>query len=690
MLVRANFSLVLVLLLGFVSIALSQDVDRINQIKRELAEAEESVDRFSLLGDLAFEYRFAYPDSTIFYSLQAEELGRKLKLGLGMARPLNFRGVAYNYKGERLAAYETFVKAIEVAEGQRDSLQIAHAKNNIGRVFFDQGLISRSYEYFAEAIPLFESLHDSTGMAYGYQSMANLYRTQKDFVKAEDYFKKALEIRLKLGRTRDIMAAWTYLGRFYNEAGEYEKATLCLLKADSGYMVTNDKINMAETRIFLAENYIENNQIEEAEKVFQKGYDVIIKSNVIRFQPRLFITLGKIEFLKGGYSKAREHFLKGLATSRAIKDLALQMEAHLYLSKVASKLSSTAEQMSNYNQYLILKDSLKDLDVARQVERLQFELQIEKKDQENKLLKANDERNNAIIKQQRYQNIALFIALLSLLVLGILVWRNSRKRALANTILARQNTEIEKQRVEILQQNEELGGHNQKLSELNHEKDTLMSIVAHDLKAPLNRIRGLVEVIRLEGGLDEEKNKLLKMIESSTQSGLDLITDLLDVHEIEENRNVRNAPIDMQEFLRNRLDTFRSVAIAKGMDIQFGENSLKQVRSDIEYLNRIFDNLISNAIKFSPKGSVITLSSGLENGTAWVSVKDQGPGFQDYDKKLVYQKFKRLSARPTGGESSNGLGLAIVKTLVDRMQGEIILNSTPGKGSEFIVKFPAA
>lgn len=688
MLVRANFNLVLVLLLGFVFTAWSQDLERINKIKKDLAEAGESEDRFTLLGDLAFEYRFAYPDSTIYYSIKAEELGSKLKLGLGLARPLNFRGVAYNYKGDRLKAYETYAQAMVVAEAQRDTLQLAHAKNNIGRVFFDQGLLSRSYEYFSEAIPLFESLDDSTGMAYGYQSLASLYRTQKDFVKAEEYFKKALVIRLKLGRTRDIMAAWTYLGRSYNEVGDYEKATECLLKADSGYAVTNDKINMAETRIFLAENYIEDNKIEEAEKVFQKGYDVIIKSNVIRFQPRLFITLGKIEFLKSRYSKAREHFQKGLATARTIEDLALQMEAHFYLSKVASKLSIPAEQISNYNQYLILKDSLKDLDVARQVERLQFELQIEKKDQENKLLKVNDERNNAIIKQQRYQNIALFIAVLSLLILGALVWRNSRKRALANTILARQNAEIEKQRVEILQQNEELGGQNQKLSELNHEKDTLMSIVAHDLKAPLNRIRGLVEVIRLEGGLDGEKGKLLKMIESSTQSGLDLITDLLDVHEIEENRNVRNAPIDMQEFLRSRLDTFRSVAIAKGMDIQFGENSLKQVRSDIEYLNRIFDNLISNAIKFSPKGSVITLSSGLKDGTAWVSVKDQGPGFQDFDKKLVYQKFKRLSARPTGGESSNGLGLAIVKTLIDRMQGEIILNSTPGRGSEFIVQFP--
>lgn len=680
--------LLIMLLAGLVLRAGAQDYERINRLKQELKGIDEGVEKFQLLGDLAFEYRFAHPDSTIYFCLQAEALGTKLNLNLGMARPHNFIGVAYNYKGDRLAAYEAYAKALEIATLQKDTLQIAHAKNNTGRVFFDQGLLSRSYDYFLDAIPLFESLLDSTGMAYGYQSLANLYRTQKDYAKAEEYFQKALVIRLKLGNTRDIMSAWVYMGRLYNESGKHDKATQCYLKADSGYSATHDEINLAETRIFLAENFIESDQVADAEKVFQQGYDVIIKSSVLRFRPRLLITLGKIEFLKNNYTKAKEHFNAGLETARAIKDLALQMEAHLYLSKVAGKQAKPSEQLSNYNQYLILKDSLKDLDVARQVERLQFELQIEKKDQENRLLKVNEERNNAIIKQQRYQNIALFIAAFSLLIIGIVAWRNSRRREVANTVLAEQNAEIEKQRVEILMQNVEFVSQNQKLSELNHEKDTLMSIVAHDLKSPLNRIRGLVEVIRLDGNLNDEKLKLLKMIESSTQSGLDLITDLLDVHEIEENRNVLKGSVDMTTFLRNRLDAFRSVAIAKGIDIKLQETTLGTIQSDIEYLNRIFDNLISNAIKFSPKGSVIHIDSGLEGDSAWVSVKDQGPGFQDFDKKLLYQKFKRLSARPTGGESSNGLGLAIVKTLVDRLQGEIVLNSGSGKGSEFIVKFP--
>ncbi len=685
---NALIYLMLILWVGFTTQSWSQNYERINKIKSTLTHFGEDQTRFTLLSDLAFEYRFAYPDSTIYFCKQAIALGKKLQLGLGLARPINFIGVAYNYKGDRLAAYQAYSQALEVAKQQIDTLQMAHAMNNIGRVFFDQGLLSRSYDYFLDAIPLFEALPDSTGMAYGYQSLANLYRTQHDYSKAEEFFQKALAIRLKLKNTRDIMSAWVYLGGMYNESGNYAKATSCFIKADSGYALTNDEINRAETQIFLAENYIEHNKIVEAEKVFHQGYDVIRKSKVLRFQPRLLLTFGKIEFLKGNYKKANEHFEQALDVSKQIKELSLQMDAHLYLSKVAGKLARTSEELSNYNLYLILKDSLKDLDVARQVERLQFELKIEKKDQENKLLKTTQERNNAIIIQQRYQNITLAVVAFSLFVVGTLIWVNSRKRQEANERLAKQNGEIENQRVEIMKQNEVLGKQNQQLSDLNYEKDTLMSIVAHDLKSPLHRIRGLVEVIRLEGGLDGEKAKLLKMIKDLTQAGIDLITDLLDVHEIEENRNVSVATIDMQPFLQNRIDTFRSMAIAKGIDIKFHQSELGEIHSDKEYLNRIFDNLFSNAIKFSSHGSVIQIHSGIENEHAWISVRDQGPGFQEFDKKLLYQKFKRLSARPTGGESSNGLGLAIVKTLVDRLKGEIILNSQPGKGSEFIVKFP--
>jgi len=93
-------------------------------------------------------------------------------------------------------------------------------------------------------------------------------------------------------------------------------------------------------------------------------------------------------------------------------------------------------------------------------------------------------------------------------------------------------------------------------------------------------------------------------------------------------------------------------------------------------------------LKFSPRNSVIKFDTEWKVGCIYLSVKDQGPGFSESDTALLYQKFRKLSARPTAGESSHGLGLAIVKTLVDRLKGTIEL-TTSAKGSTFLVRIPA-
>src|SRR5690606_19109864 len=107
-----------------------------------------------------------------------------------------------------------------------------------------------------------------------------------------------------------------------------------------------------------------------------------------------------------------------------------------------------------------------------------------------------------------------------------------------------------------------------------------------------------------------------------------------------------------------------------------------------DYLGRIIDNLVSNAIKFSDNNSVVSVTADIQGGKFQIRVKDNGPGFSEEDKRKHFQKVTKLSARPTGGESSNGLGLAIVKTLVDRLDGEIELHSQLRQGSEFVISFP--
>jgi signal transduction histidine kinase len=94
-------------------------------------------------------------------------------------------------------------------------------------------------------------------------------------------------------------------------------------------------------------------------------------------------------------------------------------------------------------------------------------------------------------------------------------------------------------------------------------------------------------------------------------------------------------------------------------------------------------------LKFSPKETIVTIKAITKENQVFISIVDQGPGLNEIDRVHLFKKFKRLTAKPTGGESSTGLGLSIVKTLVDRLNGKILVDSIEGKGSTFTVVFPA-
>ncbi len=134
--------------------ASAQNLQLIDSLKQLVAVAKDQR-KFELLNDLAWEYRWAYPDSTIFYAKQASLLGAQLNLGKSMAEPINFMGVALNYKGDRIGAFEHYEEALRISTMQQDSVQIAHSNNNIGRLFFAHGLLSRSYSSFVMAFVIF-------------------------------------------------------------------------------------------------------------------------------------------------------------------------------------------------------------------------------------------------------------------------------------------------------------------------------------------------------------------------------------------------------------------------------------------------------------------------------------------------------------------------------------------------------
>ncbi|HNC30836.1 MAG TPA: tetratricopeptide repeat protein, partial [Cyclobacteriaceae bacterium] len=242
-----------------------------DSLKAELREAT-GERKFTLLNDLGFEYRLATPDSTIYYCKQAYELGKSLKLKKYLAKPLSFIGLASAYKGDYKTSFDFHQEAIRVATEQEDSIQLGYCYNNFGRLFFEQGDLTRAYNNFIKANETFEQTNDDIGKAYVARSLSNLFRSQGDYVKALNMSRHAFKIREKIGDTRLLISALTELGLVYGEVEQKDSANICFRRADALAYGIHDVISLAELKIGWAEFLSSHGDINEADTLAHNAY----------------------------------------------------------------------------------------------------------------------------------------------------------------------------------------------------------------------------------------------------------------------------------------------------------------------------------------------------------------------------------------------------------------------------------
>ncbi|MEJ0055251.1 MAG: tetratricopeptide repeat protein [Bacteroidota bacterium] len=259
-----------IILTGLLSIlsisAFCQNLKLLDSLKRSLRSATPEK-QFDLLNTIGFEYRYSYPDSTIFYCTRAYELGKKLKVTKTLARPLSFIGLAKANQGDYKTALGYQYRSVDVAIEQHDTIQLAHAYNNAGRVFYDEGDLIRAYTNFLKSKELFEKTHDKSGLAYVYRSLATLFRSKKDFTKALANSERALALRKELGDPRAITSAYMELGLVYEEMDSTPLALRQFVSADSIAVSVNDEITKAELKIGIGEILFIENRIGEAEQM---------------------------------------------------------------------------------------------------------------------------------------------------------------------------------------------------------------------------------------------------------------------------------------------------------------------------------------------------------------------------------------------------------------------------------------
>lgn len=280
----------------------------------------------------------------------------------------------------------------------------------------------------------------------------------------------------------------------------------------------------------------------------------------------------------------------------------------------------------------------------------------------------------AIINRGFRQAIGLFLVVVAILLAGgWLMTRAQRRwaRAEERALLA-----------------ETLEKKNRALKELNRRMDEFVAVVSHDIKTPLGVIAGFTKLIRSDPDgkkFERETTTMLRSTNRLTQ----LVNDILDVSRLEAGKiKLAYDPIVVDDLINESVMTMEFIAKEKDETISTDLGARTAMEADSSKLLQVFNNLLANAIKFTPRGGKIDVTKRVENGNVIIQVSDTGPGIPKDERATVFDKFEQVKHLHQGVEPGSGLGLTICKSLIELHGGAIGVTGAPGEGSTFKVTLP--
>lgn len=314
------------------------------------------------------------------------------------------------------------------------------------------------------------------------------------------------------------------------------------------------------------------------------------------------------------------------------------------------------------------EEKIRDLEQNRRFQALELEKErlalINERNRTKALEKIEQARNLELASSKRMAWAYAVIAFLAVGLLAVNLYAVFSQRRSAK-ILRRQNDQLQ---------------------QLNAEKDEFLAIAAHDLKSPLGGIQRACEIIADKQTDADFARELARDMAQSASRMFHLVTRLLDLRRVGQPAEPL-APCNVSELARS----IHAEALPKATGKQIAlviDLPAEPVRAlgDPVRISQILDNLLSNALKFSPSGRRVTVAVAHDDAGPSLAVADEGPGIAAEERERMFQKFTQLSARPTAGEHSSGLGLAIVHAQVAALGGSIECESEPGRGTRFIVR----
>jgi two-component system NtrC family sensor kinase len=653
------------------------------------------------------------PDSALLLADSCLQLTTQRDASLLRSRTHYLRGVAFKNKSDFESAEKAYRQATEVALAIPDSLQAAEGWYGLGTLRRHQGEYAASLDLLNRALQTCRRNGAApTTIARTYNAMGNVLYTIGDTPAAIDMFRESLMIHKRIPANAHFVASTqANIGGMYVDLEVADSALHYLGPALRYYQQNDNPRGIGAAAINLAEAYLLRSETSQAGYYAKLAQTSFVAAQDQARQGMALNTLARIAALQEDYEQASAHARASLSIAEAVGRPDNVRDQRKYLAELSAERGDWQRAYEYFLTYEQLKDSLFNERIDAQMARSQQEMEAFVKDQEISNLKAEQQR------QQRRRIWLLSVLLLSVAFLAFLFWVNrKRKHALQQLTKEQANTQ------RLLKEKERL------LSDLKSaqlkliESEKMISLgqltagIAHEINNPINFVTANLSALRLDFEdilpilqavqeldpadpqavmdtiirhreaadlplLEQEIRQLLDSIDSGAERTQQIVKSL---GTFSRNTSEQFLPADLNEGVRSTLTLLRG-NLPEAIDIHTELAALPPVVCQITRLNQVFLNLLNNAIQaIEGKGEIWIRTQRLAETQVVITISDSGKGMDQETRQRIFEPFFTTKAVGQG----TGLGLSISYGIIKQHQGQIELDSTPGKGTTFRLILP--
>ncbi len=578
-----------------------------------------------------YNWQLGNYDEALFYFNKAILLFNDLKDSTWLGKVNNNIAVVNWGLGNSNEALKYYHIALKIRKANNDQRGISTILNNIGQIYSDWGLYSEAMKYHNKALEIALEIDDKDAIAYSYSNVGNCYKDLNNLETALEYYYRGYEILLEKdenNRSNSLFSA--NIGNVYSKMNKLDSALLYFQKSLEYAHRINNMNRIATAEYNMGSIFLKTNKIKSADYYINLSYQHSLEKNYSALIKDNLFALSEIEEKRGNQAKA------------------------LQLFKAASEL----------------KDSLFNKEKILKLTDLQIKFNLEQEQNENLLLRKNNEIQQVIIQKHKSTNLILIIgSLLIFIVLGFMI-----------------RSIISLKKLSLKLENSE-----KKLLAANADKDKFFTIIAHDLKSPFNGFLGITEILATQFNelSGERVQTLINALKDSALKMYALLEGLLQWAQIQSGKmNYNFEPLNLFEKVNKVTALLATNSLDKKIDISNRVDKNAIVFADQKSVETVLRNLISNAIKFTNPGGFVSIESEVKAEEIVVSISDNGVGMSEKAKNNLFRIAVNPSTSGTNNESGTGLGLILCKELIENNKGEIKVESEPGKGSTFIFTLP--